>query len=57
MKTDVETWLKGDGGVFIKEIAGLSFRLERKSLKRLIHDESFDEGYILNFRKGSPKIR
>lgn len=35
----------------IKEPKRMSFHLERKSRKRLVHDESFDKGYVLNFRK------
>ena len=35
----------------IKEVEASNFYLERKSFKRLMHDDNYDKGYILNFRK------
>lgn len=35
----------------IKEIERANFYLETKSLNQLIHDDNYDKGYILNFRK------
>ena len=35
----------------IKEIEEAGFSLHHKFLKRLIHDDYYNEGYILNFRK------
>ena len=35
----------------VKEIDKTGFILESKFLKRLLHDEYYNEGYILNFRK------
>lgn len=35
----------------VKEIEKVGFILERKLLKTLLHDEYYNEGYILNFRK------
>ncbi|MDP8263259.1 MAG: class I SAM-dependent methyltransferase [Candidatus Ancaeobacter aquaticus] len=35
----------------IEEIEGAGFVLEHKSSKRLLHDENYNEGCILNFRK------
>lgn len=36
----------------IKEIERAKFRFENKFFKRLMHDDYYDRGYILNFRKG-----
>jgi len=35
----------------IEEIENAKFYLERKFFKKLIHDENFNMGYILNFKK------
>jgi ubiquinone/menaquinone biosynthesis C-methylase UbiE len=35
----------------IEEMKMPGFRLEEKKLKRLVHDENYDRGYVLNFRK------
>lgn len=35
----------------IKEVEETGFSLSHKLYKRLIHDDSYNEGYILNFRK------
>lgn len=35
----------------IKELERANFSLENKFFKKLIHDDYFDTGYILNFRK------
>jgi ubiquinone/menaquinone biosynthesis C-methylase UbiE len=35
----------------IKEIERAGFCFERKAFKKLIHDDNYDEGYILSFRK------
>jgi ubiquinone/menaquinone biosynthesis C-methylase UbiE len=35
----------------IGEIEKPGFRLEEKGFKRLVHDENYDTGYVLNFRK------
>ena len=35
----------------IKEVEDAGFFLRKKSLKNLIHDDYYNEGYILNFRK------
>jgi len=35
----------------IKEVEESGFSLQDKFLKRLIHDDYYNEGYILNFRK------
>lgn len=35
----------------IKEIEKADFYLDRKFFKRLIHDNSYEKGYILNFRR------
>jgi len=35
----------------VEEIESVKFYLERKFLKRLIHNESYNIGYILNFTK------
>jgi ubiquinone/menaquinone biosynthesis C-methylase UbiE len=37
----------------IKEIKEAGFSFEKKYFKRLVHDDNYDRGYILNFRKGS----
>ena len=37
--------------VIEKEVKNAGFYLERKLFKKLIHDDSYDKGYILNFRK------
>ena len=34
-----------------KEVEEAGFSLQKKNFKRLIHDDCFNEGYILNFRK------
>lgn len=36
----------------IKEIEEAGFDFERKYFKRLVHDDNYDRGYILSFRKG-----
>ena len=38
----------------IKEVEEAGFYLRDKFFKRLIHDESYNKGYILNFGKGQP---
>ena len=35
----------------IREIESTCFSLDKKELKHLFHDDYYDEGYILNFRK------
>ena len=35
----------------IKEIEVSNFYLERKSFKRLVHDDNYNKGYVLNFRR------
>jgi ubiquinone/menaquinone biosynthesis C-methylase UbiE len=35
----------------IREVEGAGFSLQNKLLKSLIHDDYYNEGYILNFRK------
>jgi hypothetical protein len=35
----------------IKEIEKADFILKHKFLKTLLHDEYYNEGYILNFRR------
>jgi ubiquinone/menaquinone biosynthesis C-methylase UbiE len=35
----------------IKEIEGSNFYIDRKDFKRLIHDDNYENGYILSFRK------
>ena len=35
----------------IKEVEKVNFRLEKKLFEKLLHEDYFDEGYILNFRK------
>jgi len=35
----------------IKEVEEVGFVLEHKFSKRLLHDEYYNEGYILNFRQ------
>lgn len=36
----------------IKEIEEAGFCLEKKAFKELIHDDSYNKGYVLNFVKG-----
>lgn len=36
----------------IKEIEEAGFGFEKRYFKRLVHDDNYDRGYILNFRKG-----
>ncbi|MDI6916517.1 MAG: class I SAM-dependent methyltransferase [Thermoplasmatales archaeon] len=33
------------------EIENVNFYFEKKHYKKLVHDDNFDEGYVLNFRK------
>jgi ubiquinone/menaquinone biosynthesis C-methylase UbiE len=40
-------------GNVIKEIEESGFFLERKFLGRLLHDDYYDEGHVLNFKKGA----
>ena len=40
-------------GDVIKEIEESGFFLERKFTGRLLHDDYYDEGYVLNFKKGA----
>lgn len=35
----------------VRELERADFRFERKYFKKLVHDDNYDEGYILNFRK------
>jgi ubiquinone/menaquinone biosynthesis C-methylase UbiE len=35
----------------IEEIESLNFQLERKYFGNLLHDDSYNEGYVLNFRR------
>ncbi len=35
----------------IKQMRKAKFHLAKKSFKKLVHDESFDKGYVLSFRK------
>ena len=35
----------------IKEIEVSNFYLERKFFKRLVHDDNYNKGYVLNFRR------
>lgn len=41
----------------IREIEGAGFRLQKKFFERLIHDESYNQGIILNFGIGISKKR
>jgi len=52
-KSDEPLWNLADMelGDVIGEIESAGFHLERKSFARLVHDENFAEGYVLNFRK------
>jgi len=47
MDSDVKTWMETEGVEFFKSM----FFLQDKFLKSLIHDDYYNEGYILNFRK------
>jgi len=40
-----------DLGRIIEEIEEVDFSLKQKILKTLIHDDCYNEGYVLNFRK------
>jgi hypothetical protein len=35
----------------IEEVEDAGFALKAKFLKKLIHDDFYDKGYILNFKK------
>jgi ubiquinone/menaquinone biosynthesis C-methylase UbiE len=52
-KSDEPLWNLADMELedVIEDIEGERFCLEKKLLKKLIHDENFDKGYILNYRK------
>ncbi|MBC8457725.1 MAG: class I SAM-dependent methyltransferase [Deltaproteobacteria bacterium] len=43
--------LESEEDVIRKEVEEANFYLERKTLKKLLHDSSYNKGYILNFRK------
>lgn len=38
----------------IKEVEEAGFSIQNKFLKRLIHDDNYNDGYVLNFRKDEP---
>ena len=50
-KSDEPLWALGNLRLedIIKEIEASNFYLERKSFRKLVHDDNYDEGYILNF--------
>jgi ubiquinone/menaquinone biosynthesis C-methylase UbiE len=50
-KSDEPLWAFGNLKLedIIKEIEASNFCLERKIFGKLIHDDNYDEGYILNF--------
>jgi len=52
-KFDDPLWTLANMGLedVIKEIEKADFRIEKKSFKKLIHDDNYDKGYILNFKK------
>jgi len=52
-KFDDPLWTLAHMGLedVIKEIEKADFHLEKKSFKKLIHDDNYDKGYILNFKK------
>jgi len=52
-KLDMPLWNLADIKLedVIEEIESAKFYLERKSFRKLIHDDNYDEGYILNFRR------
>ncbi|MFW6113725.1 MAG: class I SAM-dependent methyltransferase, partial [Actinomycetota bacterium] len=52
-KSDEALWNLADleAGDIADEIESSGFRLEEKILKRLVHDENFDRGYVLIHRK------
>ena len=37
--------------IFIEEVGSEGFYLKEKIFKKLIHDDDFEENYILNFKK------
>jgi ubiquinone/menaquinone biosynthesis C-methylase UbiE len=52
-KSDEPLWDLADMELedIIEEIENADFCLERKLFKKLIHDGSYNKGYVLNFRK------
>ncbi len=52
-KSDMPLWNLADIKLedVIEEIESANYYLERKSFRKLIHDDNYDNGYILNFRK------
>lgn len=52
-RLDEPLWTLADLGLedIIEQIERANFYLERKSLGRLIHDDSYNRGYVLNFSK------
>jgi len=52
-RSDEPLWNLSDLGLeeVTEEIRNARFELERESLMRLIHDESFNMGHVLTFRK------
>jgi len=52
-KQDQPLWKLADVDLkdVIEEIEGAKFKLERKSYEELMHDDYYNKGYILNFRK------
>ena len=52
-KFDDPLWTLAHMGLedVIREIEKSDFHLEKKSFKKLIHDDNYDKGYILNFKK------
>lgn len=52
-KSDEPLWSLADMELedVINEIEGADFYLERKFFKKLIHNGSYNKGYVLNFRK------
>ncbi|MDY6794067.1 MAG: class I SAM-dependent methyltransferase [Actinomycetota bacterium] len=56
-KSDEPLWNLADLELedIVKEIEGAGFHLERKLFKKLVHDEGFDNGYILNYGKRAGK--
>ena len=58
-KSDEPLWNLSDMKLdeIIKEINSSHFYLQRKFYKKLLHDENYNMGYILNFRKSSKRSR
>jgi cyclopropane fatty-acyl-phospholipid synthase-like methyltransferase len=54
-KSDEPSWHLSDMTLeaIIEEIETAAFYLEEKSLRRLVHDDDYDQGYVLTFRPTS----